>query len=107
MEHDGNSQKEKANSDLLPQKSVRLKLKAKVETLNPPESPQSKPSNGMLINKTITIFKISVQIDKRYNDKDFILIHIYNRLWTKQEKEKGGKRKAKEQDKHRRNSCKL
>lgn len=44
---------------------------------------------------------------KSHDDEDFILIHCDNRKWTKQEKEKGGKRKAKEQDKYRRNSCKL
>lgn len=49
-EHDGNSQKEKASSALLPQKSGRLKPKAKVETLDHPESPESKPSKGILLN---------------------------------------------------------
>lgn len=51
--HDGNSQKEKASGDLLPQKNGRLKPKAKVETLDYPESPESKLSKGILFSMTL------------------------------------------------------
>ncbi|XP_053362419.1 ADP-ribosylation factor-like protein 13A isoform X2 [Clarias gariepinus] len=44
VEQDDNSQKEKAASNLLPQKSG--KLKAKVETFDHPESQESKPSKA-------------------------------------------------------------
>lgn len=51
-EQDGNTQKEKASSALLTQKSGRLKPKAKVETLDHPESQESKTSKGILLNIT-------------------------------------------------------
>lgn len=53
VEQDDNSQKEKAASNLLPQKSG--KLKAKVETFDHPESQESKPSKGILLNITLHI----------------------------------------------------
>lgn len=48
-DQDGNSQKEKVSHDLLPQKSGRLKPRAKVETVDNPESQESKPSKGILL----------------------------------------------------------
>ncbi|MCJ8733988.1 hypothetical protein PDJAM_G00230170 [Pangasius djambal] len=45
-DQDGNSQKEKASHELVPQRSGRLKPKAKVETLDHPESQESKPSKA-------------------------------------------------------------
>ncbi|XP_017329617.1 ADP-ribosylation factor-like protein 13A isoform X2 [Ictalurus punctatus] len=50
-DQDGNSQKEKVSHDLLPQKSGRLKPRAKVETVDNPESQESKPSKGNGQNK--------------------------------------------------------
>lgn len=49
-EQNGNSQKEKASSALLPQKSGRLKPKAKVETLDYSEPQKAKPPKGILGN---------------------------------------------------------
>ncbi|KAG7329108.1 hypothetical protein KOW79_007282 [Hemibagrus wyckioides] len=50
-EQDGNSQKEKASCALLPQKSGRLKPKAKVETLDYSEPQKAKPPKGTGQNK--------------------------------------------------------